>query len=105
MRILSHMLLAGGLFATAFALNPLVLSSEAQAYVCKGTQYSAASTRRIKGIAHSSARKKWEATMKSQFGYSWSVWSIAAGKSIECHKTGARHTCHALARPCQYVVQ
>ncbi|MCR9139906.1 MAG: hypothetical protein NXI27_28195 [Alphaproteobacteria bacterium] len=105
MKILSRMLLAGGILASASALNPLVFSSDAHAYVCKGTQYGAASTKRIKGVAKTSARKKWEATMKNQFGYSWSVWSIAAGKTVECHKTGARHTCHALARPCQYVVQ
>ena len=105
MKILSHMLLAGGLLAAASALNPLVLSSNAHAYACKGTQYSAASTRRIKGIARASARKKWESSMKSQFGNQWSLWAIAAGKSVQCHKTGARHTCHALARPCQYVVK
>ena len=105
MKILSHMLIAGSILASAAALNPLVMSSDAHAYACKGTQYSAASTKRVKGIARVSARKKWEATMKSQFGYTWSIWSIAAGKSLQCHKTGGRHTCHALARPCQYVVQ
>ena len=43
--------------------------------------------------------------MKSQFGVSWSVLNIAKNKSMSCHKTGTKHTCLFLARPCQYVVQ
>lgn len=103
MRILSNIALVGGLLVAASTISPVIFADEAHAYACKGTQYSAASTKHVKGIAKVSARNKWQNSMKSQFGYTWGVWSIAAGKSIQCHKTGSKHTCHALARPCQYV--
>lgn len=104
MKILSKMITAGGLLAVAMAMSPM-MTEQAHAYSCKGNQYSGAATKNQKFMAKQGARKSWEASMKNQFDLSWSVWSIAAGKSIECHKTGKKHTCLALARPCQYVTQ
>ena len=91
-------------FATVLAVSPAMMG-EAHAYACKGTQYSGAATKNRRIAARQGARKSWETSMKNQFDLSWSLWSIAAGKSISCHKTGSKHTCLALARPCQYVTQ
>jgi hypothetical protein len=52
------------------------------------------------------ARKDWETRMKDKFGLSWSLWSIAAGKSITCNDTSDnKNLCIASAKPCNYVVQ
>ncbi len=104
MNILKKTITVGGMLAVAFAMSP-ALSGQAHAYSCKGNQYSGAATKNLKFQARKGARKSWEAAMKNQFDLSWSLWSIAAGKSISCHKTGSKHTCLALARPCQYVTQ
>lgn len=104
MNISRKIAIAGGALAVALAMSPMV-AGDAHAYSCKGTQYSGAATKNMKFKAKQGARKSWEASMKNQFDLSWSLWSIAAGKSISCHKTGNKHTCLALARPCQYVTQ
>ena len=104
MKILTKMIKIGGFLALAIAFAP-ALSGDAHAYACKGTKYSGAATKNTKFAARFGARKSWENQMKSNFGLPWSVWSIAENRSIQCHKTGTKHTCLALARPCQYVVQ
>ena len=104
MKTLNTTIRAGALLALALAVSP-AFTGDAQAYLCKGNAYSGAATKRLKSMARISARKSWEQSVKQQFGLPWSVWSIAENKSIECHMTGVEHTCLALARPCQYVVQ
>lgn len=104
MKSIIKLLSVAGLLAVAISVSP-GFTGEAHAYACKGTQYSGAATKKTKMAARHGARKSWTNSMKNQFGLEWSVWSIAAGKSVQCHKTGTKHTCLALARPCQYVVQ
>lgn len=104
MNTLSKIITIGGLLALAITISPVV-SSEAHAYACKGNQYSGAATKNRKMRAKMGARKSWQDAMKSQFGLSWSVIQIAKNKSMSCHKTGTKHTCLFLARPCEYVVQ
>ncbi|HMB47629.1 MAG TPA: hypothetical protein VKN63_05080 [Afifellaceae bacterium] len=94
----------GALFALTFAVAP-AFTGAAQAYQCKANAYSGAATKAGLFMAKASARRSWEQSMKEQFDLSWSVWSIAQNKSIECHMTGTKHTCLALANPCRYVVQ
>ena len=103
MKTLSKIMTIGGLLALAITASPAV-STEAHAYACKGTQYSGAATKNRKMMARIGARKSWQQAMKSQFGLSWSVLKIAKNKSMSCHKTGSKHTCLFLARPCNYVV-
>ena len=104
MKTFAKLFTVGSLLALAISVSP-GFTGEAHAYACKGNQYSGAATKNRKFAARAGARKSWENAMKQQFDLSWSVWKIAAGKSIQCHKTGTKHTCLALARPCQYVVQ
>lgn len=104
MKSVSNLIKIVGLLAVVVAATP-VFSSDAHAYACKGNQYSGAATKNTKFMARAGARISWQNHVKSQFGLPWSVWSISQGKSIQCHKTGAKHTCLALARPCKYVVQ
>ena len=104
MKALNTIIRVGALFALTLTISP-AFTGDAHAYICKGNKYSGASTRRVKGMARIGARKSWENAMKDQFGLPWSVWSIAEDTSIECHMTGTKHTCLALGRPCQYVVQ
>ena len=105
MNTLTKMINVGALLALAITVAPILTSSPAHAYACKGNPYIGAATKLKKFQAKAKARKSWETAMKSQFDLSWSLWSIAANKSIQCHKTGSKHTCMAQARPCQYVVQ
>lgn len=104
MTTLSRMIKIGGFLALALAVSP-VFTGDANAYSCKGNQYSGAATKNFKYKARAGAKKSWQNAMKQQFGLEWSVWSIAQNPSIECHKTGTKTTCLALARPCKYVVQ
>lgn len=104
MRTLTKIVNFGAVLAVAIAVAPILTSGPAHAYACKGNSYIGAATKHQRYQAKTKARKSWEAAMKSQFDLSWSVWSIAASKSIQCHKTGSKHTCQAQARPCQYVV-
>ena len=104
MKTLSKIMTIGGLLALAITVSPAI-STEAHAYACKGTKYSGAATKNRKFRAKMGARKSWQQAMKSQFGLSWSVINIAKNKSMSCHKTGSKHTCLFLARPCNYVVQ
>jgi len=104
MNIFTKTVNVGAALALAIAIAPVLTSGPAYAYACKGNAYIGAATKKQKYQAKAKARKSWEAAMKSQFDLSWSVWSIAANKSIQCHKTGSKHTCQAMARPCQYVV-
>ena len=104
MNTLSKFITIGGLLALAITVSP-VFSSEAHAYACKGNQYSGAATENRRFRARMGARKSWQNAMRNQFGLPWSVIKIAKNKSMSCHKTGNKHTCLFLARPCKYVVQ
>lgn len=102
MKTIGKLINIGGLFAMALAVSP-VFTSQAQAYACAPTYHSVSAVKKMKGIAKIKARKAWEAKMKSQFGISWAVWSIAYNKSIQCKKEGGKNKCTARAKPCQYV--
>lgn len=104
MKIFTNVINIGGVLAMAMIVSPLLTSNPAQAYACKGNSYIGAATQNRKMKARAKAKKSWETAMKNQFDLSWSLWSIAASKSIQCHKTGSKHTCQAQARPCNYVV-
>ena len=88
----------------ALAGSTAVLSSGASAYQCKGYPTQAVGVHKLKVVAHGKASKSWAASVKNQFGLSWSVWSIAQGRSINCNKQPHRWICLASARPCNYVV-
>ena len=105
MNAIKNMIKIGSLLAITLVAVPTFTGDAEAAYACKGNQYSGAATKHSKFRARAAARRSWQGAMKSQFGLSWSLWSIAAGKSTSCHMTGSKHTCLALARPCQYVVQ
>ncbi len=102
MKTIVKMINIGGLFALALAASP-VFTSQAQAYACAPTYHSVSAAKKMKGIAKISARKAWETKMKSQFGITWAIWSIADGRSIQCKKEGSKNKCTARAKPCQYV--
>ena len=88
----------------ALAGSAAVLSSNASAYQCKGYPTQAVGVHKLRAVAHAKAPKNWAASVKSQFGLSWSVWSIAQARSITCNKQPDRWICLASARPCNYVV-
>lgn len=102
MKTIIKMINIGGLFAMALAVSPM-LTTQAQAYACAPTYHSVSAAKKVKGIAKIKARKAWEAKMKSQFGNTWAIWSIAYNKSIQCKKEGGKNKCTARAKPCQYV--
>jgi hypothetical protein len=89
----------------ALAGSAAVLSGNASAYQCKGFPTQAIGVHKLKVVAHGKASKNWTASVKNQFGLSWSVWSIAQARSITCNKQPDRWICLASARPCNYVVR
>jgi len=89
---------------TALAAAAIVFAGPASAYQCKSQPIQAAGEHKLKVAAHNNARKNWQATVKNQLGLSWSLWSIAQGKSVNCNKSHDRWVCNAKARPCNYVV-
>jgi hypothetical protein len=88
----------------ALAGSAAVLSGNANAYQCKGYPTQAVGVHKLRAVAHAKAPKNWTASVKNQFGLSWSVWSIAQAKSINCNKQPDRWICLASAKPCNYVV-
>jgi hypothetical protein len=90
----------------AAATMALALAAEtAEAYQCKNYPHQAVGVRPLKGVASVAARKNWSNTAKSQYGLSWSVWSIAQSKSVSCVRLNTgKWRCLASAKPCNYVV-
>jgi hypothetical protein len=78
--------------------------SNAHAYVCKNSPSQAVGNHAVKAQASQKSRANWTNSVKDQFGLSWSVWSIAATKTVNCNKSGAKWICLASAKPCNYVV-
>jgi hypothetical protein len=97
---------AGVALAAVITLASPWSVTEAHAYQCKTATHQAVAVRNLKLAATSAARQAWTATAKSQFGLSWSLWSIAQNKSVDCEKlnTGGWR-CLGSAKPCNYVVQ
>lgn len=98
--------LSGSLLAFALLAGSATLpSSQALAYACKNSPTQAVGVHKLKVAAMKKSRTNWTNSTKTQFGLSWSVWTIADGKSVTCNKTGSNWTCLANAKPCNYVVQ
>jgi hypothetical protein len=89
--------------ALAVAL-PFVGTGSAQAYQCKATIVHAEAHANLRIKARSAAVQIWSDAAKSKYGLPWSVWKIAASKSMTCSWTGNQHWCIAEAKPCLYVV-
>jgi hypothetical protein len=82
-----------------------VMAGPAGAYQCKTSPTQATATHAVKITAQGQSKKNWSAIVKSNLGLSWSVWTIAAGRSVTCNKLASgKWTCLASAKPCNYVV-
>lgn len=81
-----------------------MLAADASAYQCKNFPTQAVGVHKLRAVAHAKAPKNWAASVKTQFGLSWSVWSIAKSKSVTCNHQPGRWICLASAKPCNYVV-
>ncbi|MGF1621511.1 MAG: hypothetical protein ACFCUR_12955 [Rhodomicrobiaceae bacterium] len=91
--------------ATIFAVATLCVALPASAYQCKNYPTQSTATYKLKVKATNRAKTNWTANVKGQLGLGWSVWDIAAAKSVNCHKAGSKWTCLASGKPCLYVVQ
>ena len=79
----------------------------AAAYQCKHLTVKAGNS-----VTNPKAKKKiwaeriavsgWTRRVKSKYGLTWSVWSIAKSKSVSCNKSGITWHCVAKGRPCKY---
>jgi hypothetical protein len=49
-----------------------------------------------------SARSKWRTAVRSRYGTTYTRWSVAEDKKVDCKKSepGHRWRCQAIARPC-----
>ena len=89
----------------ALGATATLLAGDANAYQCKGYPTQAVGVHKLRAVAHAKVPKNWAASVKNQFGLSWSVWSIAQVRSVTCNKQPDRWICLASARPCNYVVR
>jgi hypothetical protein len=104
---MSSRLALGASFAltAAIALASPWSATSAHAYQCKSTPHQAVAVRNLKSMASIAARQGWTATATTQYGLSWSVWTIAQNKTIDCVKLNTgKWRCLASAKPCNYVV-
>lgn len=102
---LRAMLTAPAAVLAVMAASASVPVSEAHAYACKNSPTQATATYNLRVKAAKKSRDNWTNSVKNQHGLSWSVWSIAGAKSVNCNKSGANWICLASAKPCNYVVQ
>ncbi len=83
----------------------LGLASGASAYQCKKLNVTGMSAAIGQANALVKAKAQWTQKARSAFGLSWSVWTIAAGKSQACTPTGSgTYACTVKAKPCNTVV-
>jgi hypothetical protein len=93
------------LAATAAGATMLVsLAGPAQAYQCKNGFIQTEAIHKLRVNSAASATKLWSGKAKGSYGLAWSVWTIAASKSVTCNHTGASYYCMAKGKPCLYVV-
>lgn len=98
---LSFVLAAGAALALAAPFS----ATPAQAYQCKNSPHQAVGVRAGKALASIASRQNWSASAKTQYGLSWSVWTIATNKESDCVKLNTgQWRCLASANPCNYVV-
>ncbi len=91
---------------TVIAAAAFAVAGPASAYQCKTSPSQSTGTAAGKIVAQGKAKKNWSANVKSGMGLSWSVWTIAAGRTVTCNKhASGQWTCLANAKPCNYVVQ
>ncbi|MFN0219891.1 MAG: hypothetical protein ACKVP4_13875 [Hyphomicrobium sp.] len=91
--------------AVLAAATALASSVPAKAYVCKNSPHQAVGVRAVKAVASAASRNGWTSTASAQYGLSWSVWSIASSKTVDCvHLDDGKWRCLASAKPCNYVV-
>lgn len=83
----------------------LGLASGASAYQCKRFNLIGTFAGPGQANALAAAKAQWTAKAKQNYGLSWSVWTIAAGKSETCTASGGgAYACVVKAKPCNYVV-
>lgn len=88
------------------AVAMIGLSSGASAYQCKNANTVGNFATTSQPAALAAARAIWTANVKGNYGLSWSVWDIAAGRQENCVAGGGgSFICTVRARPCNYVVQ
>ena len=78
--------------------------SNAHAYICKNSPSMALGNHTLKVLAQQRSRTQWSHSVQHKLGLSWSAWSIATAKSVNCNKSGLKWVCLAKAKPCDYVV-
>lgn len=83
----------------------LGMASGASAYQCKKIGVMANASATAQAAALAGAQVAWTGKVKSSYGLSWSLWSIASGKTQSCSASGNVYTCQVRAKPCNYVVQ
>ena len=83
----------------------LGLAGGASAYQCKRANLIASYAGVGHMVALAAAKAQWTAKAKTNYGLSWSVWNIAAGKNESCVAAGGgAFNCVVKAKPCNYVV-
>jgi hypothetical protein len=93
--------------ALALAALPGVAAAKSQySKECKPSAHTGAATPVMhKTVAKQIAVKIWSGEVAGLYGQPWALWSIAAGKSVQCSEAGygpVKVSCTATARPCRY---
>jgi hypothetical protein len=90
--------------AVAALASPVMTSSSAHAYACKGSPTQTVAVQKYQTTAYHEAIAKWKSKTRSDHGLAWSVWEIAKHKTVNCVAAGGGNTaCVAVGKACKYV--
>jgi hypothetical protein len=69
---------------------------------CRGMVRGDTSHGALQTLTEISARSKWRSAVRARYGSTYTRWSVAVDKNVDCKKgePGHRWHCRALARPC-----
>jgi hypothetical protein len=95
--------LAQGVAATAALLAVMAVVDAAPASArCRGMVRGDMAHGALQTFTEISARSKWRSAVRARYGSTYTRWSVAVDKNVDCKKgePGHRWHCRALARPC-----
>jgi hypothetical protein len=69
---------------------------------CKSKVWATGNAKSVQYLASVSSKYAWKAKVRDRYGASYSTWSNAKGKSVNCKKSGPNNEwqCTAGGRPC-----
>ena len=86
------------LFAAMAILDPTPASARCRGSIVRGEMAHGT----LQAFTEISARSRWRSAVRARYGSTYTRWSVATDKNVDCKKgePGRRWHCRASARPC-----